>query len=71
MESAVDSGVGSETEIIFDTDAISNEKNGEKEDGITKCERTPEQNDNGQIDNSIFNTISKIVNPAAKVKFIQ
>lgn len=38
------------------------------EEQIRNCEKTPEQNEK-QIDHSIFNTISKIVNPAAKVNF--
>lgn len=72
MENAADSGVGSETEPYFETEVNNVGENGQNEvevqEEVRKCERTPEQNDR-QIDNSIFNTISKIVNPAAKVGF--
>ena len=70
MESAADSGVGNEREPNFETEMKNAGESGQNEvvleEEIKKGERTPEQNDR-QIDNSIFNTISKIVNPPAKV----
>ncbi|KOC59784.1 Serine/threonine-protein kinase greatwall [Habropoda laboriosa] len=55
-----------------DENTCANCNNSDNEREIREGECTPEQTSaNRQIDNSIFNTISKIVNPTAKVPEIQ
>ncbi|CAK9813862.1 Serine/threonine-protein kinase greatwall [Anthophora quadrimaculata] len=64
----------SSNDIINKTDDESTRvscNDSENEREIPKGECTPQGSSNRQIDNSIFNTISKIVNPAAKVPEIQ
>lgn len=75
MENTIDSGVemseesgqNLETEVKNTNDDDKKEVEIQEKE-IPNCEKTPEQNDK-QLDHSIFNTISKIVNPAAKVNF--
>lgn len=68
IEADADVKIDSNNEVI-----INNKNNDEQEEtfdnGNNKGECTPEPNgeDRGQIDNSIFNTISKIVNRTTKV----
>ncbi|XP_043462825.1 serine/threonine-protein kinase greatwall [Leptopilina heterotoma] len=75
LENTSDSGVemnestspSSENEVKTPREEnVEDEMESHDEEQIRSCEKTPEQNVK-QIDHSIFNTISKIVNPPAKV----
>lgn len=78
LENTSDSGVemnestspSSEKEVIIPREEnVEDQMENHDEEQVRSCEKTPEQNVK-QIDHSIFNTISKIVNPPAKVNFI-